>query len=219
MPLDDGIGCWSCLSPDACAVNNTSALFLDRDGVVMEDTHFPSQPDDVAVLPGAAKLIRTCNEMGIPVIIVTNQSGIARGLVTWPQFELVQRTLAGHLARLNARVDATFACGYHASGDGPLRDANHPWRKPNPGMLLVAADRLGIALERSWIVGDRAIDLEAGRSAGLAGGLHVATGKGTPEQRELARELATSSFEVSLSANLEDATHLVDVLKEPPRAD
>ena len=86
-----------------------------------------------------------------------------------------------------------LACPFHAAGQPPYRHLDHPFRKPRPGMILRAAEMLGLDLAGSWVVGDRAIDLEAGRAAGLAGGVHVLTGHGAAE-RGAALELATGEF-------------------------
>ncbi len=95
----------------------------------------------------------------------TNLSGIVE--------TAVQAEVERQLAAAGARLDAVLACGFHPEGAGALRRATHPWRKPGPGMLLAAAERMGLDLGRSWIVGDQARDIEAGRAAGLAGGLRV----------------------------------------------
>ena len=151
------------------------ALFLDRDGVIVADTGYLGRAEDVRLLGGAAAAIARCNALGIPVVVVTNQSGIARGYYSWSGFCAVQAALVAALAQVGARLDAVLACAYHADGKEPLRVAAHPWRKPKPGMILAAAERMNIDLSRSWIVGDKADDLAAGAAAGLAGGTLLAT--------------------------------------------
>ena len=144
------------------------ALFLDRDGTINVDTDYPSDPAEIVLRPQMLPVIETANQAGIPVVIVTNQSGIARGYFGWDAFAAVNRRVLDLLATSNAVVDMVLACGYHEKGSGLLGIANHPMRKPNPGMLVEAARRLGLDLGRSLIVGDKLADMEAGQRAGLA---------------------------------------------------
>ena len=169
------------------------ALFLDRDGVVIEEVAFLADPRRVKLIAGAAATIIRANRAGWPVVIVTNQSGIGRGVFTWDEFALVQAAGESALARAGAVLDMVLACGYHPTEAKGRYLAAHSWRKPGPGMILEAAKRLGVELARSWIVGDNVIDIQAGREAGLAGGLHVLTGNG-PQHRDQALAAATPAF-------------------------
>jgi D-glycero-D-manno-heptose 1,7-bisphosphate phosphatase len=178
------------------------ALFLDRDGVIVADTGYLGRAEDVRLLDGAADAIARCNGLRIPVIVVTNQSGIARGYYGWSGFHAVQAALSVALKAAGARLDAVLACAYHADGKEPLRRAAHPWRKPNPGMILVAAERMNLDLSRSWIVGDKAEDLATGGAAGLAGGTLVGSDDGA---RQRASRLETARFAVTAAASLSDA--------------
>ena len=163
------------------------ALFLDRDGVIVEEVGHLRHADDVHLVPGAATAIGAANGRGVPVVIVTNQSGIGRGLFGWSDFILVQDAMLRALAMGGAFVDGVLACPHHPKGRPPYDHPDHPARKPNPGMLIRAAALLPIDLTRSWIVGDRARDIGAGFNAGLAGGVHVATGHGSaPDERPAA---------------------------------
>lgn len=146
------------------------ALFLDRDGTINVDTGYPEDPADIVLRDGIAPAIETANQCGIPVVVVTNQSGIARGYFGWDVFARVNRRVLDLLAERNAVVDMVLACAYHDAGSGPLAIADHPMRKPNPGMLAEAAKRLGLDLPRSLIVGDKPADMEAGKRAGLQQG-------------------------------------------------
>ena len=173
--LLDGIGLWLEARGAAPGGPPRPALFLDRDGVVVVETGWLHRPEDMRLAPGAADRIAACNRENIPVVLVTNQGGVGRGYYDWRDFAAVQAAIADALlAAAGAAWDMVLACGYHPHGRGSFRRAAHPWRKPAPGMLLAAARRLPIDLARSWIVGDRATDIEAGRAAGLAGGIHVA---------------------------------------------
>lgn len=186
------------------------ALFLDRDGVIVVEVNYLSRREDTLVQPGVAGLIAEISRRGLPVAVVTNQAGIDRGKFGWDDFHAVQAEMTQQLAAQGARVDAVAACPFHPNhteGYGP--DHDH-WRKPGGGMLLELADRLGIDLGRSWIIGDRANDLRAGLVAGLAGGVHVATGHGSEgHERADALALATRSFTVLPAADMIEAARLL----------
>jgi len=155
------------------------ALFLDRDGTINVDTGYPGNPADMALRDDIAPAIEAANQGGVPVVIVTNQSGIARGYYGWDAFAQVNRRVLDLLAEQNAFVDMVLACAYHEAGSGPLAIADHPMRKPNPGMLTEAARRLDLDLKRSLIVGDKQADMEAGQRAGLERGWLVDGGAST----------------------------------------
>lgn len=151
---------------------NQPALFLDRDGVVVHDVHHLRRVEDVKLIEGIGAVIYGAAAAGAIVVMVTNQSGIARQLFGWDDFGKVQDAIHKALADCGAGFDGVYACGYHDNAARPgFAIADHPWRKPNPGMLLAAAEEFGIDLARSWIVGDRPSDIEAGRRAGIAGGV------------------------------------------------
>ncbi len=215
MALVDGVGSWAWVADPDTNHEGKPALFIDRDGVLTHEVNFLRSPEDVALLPRAAETIAAFNRAGIPVIVVTNQSGIARGYFSWDEFECVEVEIRRQLSHTaGAHLDAVFACGYHEEGQGELGVRDHPWCKPNPGMLFAAADRLSVRLDRSWVVGDRARDLASGQAAGLAGGIHVMTGHGdVPEQRS-ALMLAQADFQVRTAADLSDATYLLDLMTE-----
>jgi D-glycero-D-manno-heptose 1,7-bisphosphate phosphatase len=201
-PLDlQGVWCQILRRP----VTNRPALFVDRDDTVIEDTGYLCRVDDLLLIPGAAKVIATANQRGCPVIMVTNQSGIGRGYYTWTEFKCVQDTLFALLAAHSARIDAVYACAHHPDAEGNLAHPNHPARKPNPGMLLQAASALALDLKSSWLVGDKADDIDAAKRAGLAGALLVATGKA---ERQRAATLASPDFEVRFGQSIADAMTL-----------
>jgi D-glycero-D-manno-heptose 1,7-bisphosphate phosphatase len=154
------------------------AIFLDRDGTLNEEVDYLSDPDQLVLVPGAAAAVARLNVLGIPVVVVTNQSGIGRGKYGWGDFAAVMDRMGVLLALEQARIDAVYASPHHEKGVGEYAVANHPDRKPNPGMLLRAAEEHGLDLARSWMVGDKAIDLEAGRRAGCRVAL-VRTGYGS----------------------------------------
>ena len=187
------------------------ALFLDRDGVIVEEVGFLRRPEDVRLIGGAAELISAANKAGVPVVVVSNQSGVGRGLFGWPDFAEVQEHIVRQLASRGAFIDAVLACPYHPEARPPYRHPDHPARKPNAGMILAAARLLPLALSASWIIGDRASDLAAGRNAGLAGGLLML---GALSQRELeaSQPMATASFRVFAGHSIAAALSLIPLL-------
>ena len=200
----DDIGLW-------CEIGKADwgrrpALFLDRDGVIVVDTGYLGRAEDLRMIDGVAPAIGRCNALGIPVVVVTNQSGIARGYYDWGGFRAVQAALSAALAGAGAHLDAVFACAYHADGSGRLRLDGHPWRKPNPGMIIAAGRGMNLDLSGSWIIGDRAHDLAAGAAAGLAGGTLVAP---DDREREQASRLAGPQFSVGTAANAAAALTLL----------
>lgn len=208
----DGIWCQVVRPETAPACRGRSALFLDRDGVVVQEVGYLHRPEDVRLVPGAAATIAAANRLGLPVMVLSNQSGIGRGYYGWPEFESTQARIVAQLAAAGAALDMVLACPYHPEAEPPYRHRAHPCRKPRPGMLLRAAERLGLDLAGSWIVGDRTIDLEAGRAAGLAGGLHVLSGHGA-EERPAAGELGTGNFQVLLADSIAAVPRLLPLFR------
>ena len=149
----------------------TPALFLDRDGVVIEDCHHLSDPDRVRLCRGSQRLIASAHRHGWPVILITNQSGIARGYFSWCHVESVNQRMQELLGD-EAPLAAIYVNGH--APDAPLSS----WRKPSPQMLLEAATALNLDLQRSLLVGDRLSDLQAGAAAGLPTLFHVLSGHG-----------------------------------------
>jgi D-glycero-D-manno-heptose 1,7-bisphosphate phosphatase len=191
------------------------ALFLDRDGVIVQDTDYLHRPEDVILIAGAAKVIAEANRLAVPVIIVTNQAGIARGKFSWKEFTAVQEIIIQTLYDQGAFINAVFACPHHADGNPPFKIANHPWRKPNPGMLIEAAQRLPINLSKSWIIGDRASDLLAAHNAGLMGGTHVLTGHGNDDgERKKALKLNCVDFKCLTADSIAGSESVLKNLKE-----
>jgi D-glycero-D-manno-heptose 1,7-bisphosphate phosphatase len=148
------------------------AVFFDRDGTLMEDTHYCGHPALVKVFPGVSEALRSLKEAGFGVFIITNQSGIGRGLITETQYRSVQEEFLRQAGP--DRIDASYYCP-----DAPGVPSN--CRKPEPGMVLAAAAEHHIDLAASYFVGDKSIDIECGRRAGTRTVL-VLTGYGS-EQR------------------------------------
>jgi D-glycero-D-manno-heptose 1,7-bisphosphate phosphatase len=203
-PLDaEGVWCQTIRRP----APGRPALFLDRDGAVVEDTGYLHQVEDIRIIPGAGKVIAAANKRNVPVIMVTNQSGVGRGYYGWTEFRSVQDAVIASLAAQGARIDAVYACAHHPEAEGSLAHPDHPARKPNPGMLLQAGSALALDLKSSWLIGDKADDIEAAKRAGIAGALQVATGYGNAE-RQRAATLASPTFEVRFGRSIADAITL-----------
>jgi D-glycero-D-manno-heptose 1,7-bisphosphate phosphatase len=140
------------------------ALFLDRDGTINVDTVHVSHPDTVRLIPGAAAAIARVNAAGVPVIVISNQSGIGRGLFTVEEYERVRARIDELLAAEGAHVLATYYCP-HSPGTGQECEC----RKPRPALYRQAAAEHGLDLARSWYVGDRLRDIEPARTFGGRG--------------------------------------------------
>jgi D-glycero-D-manno-heptose 1,7-bisphosphate phosphatase len=135
------------------------AIFLDRDGTIIRDAHFLARPDQIELMPGAVEGLRALSGAGFRLIVVSNQSGIARGYFKVEDLQAVERALDALLRREGVIIDAWYYC--------PHLDEGCDCRKPRPGMLLRAARDLGVDLGASYMVGDGERDVEAGRAAGV----------------------------------------------------
>lgn len=152
------------------------AVFLDRDGTIIEDTQYLHEPAKVKLLRGSAKAIKRLNEAGYLAVVVTNQSGIARGFYTVDDYEAVQRRLEALLAAQGARLDGAYYCPHHPRFTGPC-----DCRKPALKLFQDAQAALDIDVRRSWWVGDRLSDVQPARTLdGQA--ILVATGEGNLHQ-------------------------------------
>jgi D-glycero-D-manno-heptose 1,7-bisphosphate phosphatase len=155
------------------------AVFLDRDGVVNEEVHYLSKIDDLALIPGTATAIKQLNDAGIPVVIVTNQSAVARGYLTEAGLRDLHEAMLAMLARAGASVQGIYYSPYHPDGvEGYRRESE--CRKPGPAMILAAAEDFVISLGDSVLIGDRINDIRAGRAAGTHAVI-VKTGHGAKE--------------------------------------
>ncbi|MFQ5735703.1 MAG: D-glycero-alpha-D-manno-heptose-1,7-bisphosphate 7-phosphatase [Thermodesulfobacteriota bacterium] len=155
------------------------AVFLDRDGTINIDTGYLSKPEELVLIPGAAEAIRRLNGLGVKVIIITNQSGVGRGYFTDADVDRVNARLAALLGLEGARIDGVYYC-IHRPGDGC------GCRKPQNGLTLKAAEEHGVDLSRSFVVGDKASDVELAWGSGARGVL-VLTGNGPEELEKMAR--------------------------------
>jgi D-sedoheptulose 7-phosphate isomerase/D-glycero-D-manno-heptose 1,7-bisphosphate phosphatase len=159
--------------------NRRSGVLLDRDGTIIRDDGYVGSVDRVELLDGAAEAIAALNAADIPVAVVTNQAGVARGLYGIEDVRAVHAHLDSLLAAHGAHVDAWLFCPYHPDG---VVEEYARWssdRKPAPGMALAAAQRLGLDLSRSWVVGDSDCDIELARGVG-ARSIRIADDDGLP---------------------------------------
>jgi D-glycero-D-manno-heptose 1,7-bisphosphate phosphatase len=148
------------------------AAFLDRDGVLNVDLGYVHRVENLKWVPGAQAAVRRLNEAGYLVIVATNQSGIGRGYYDEAAMQAVHDQLAADLAVAGARIDAFYFCPSHEDAvEDRYRHADHPDRKPNPGMLLKAMRDFSVDGARSFMIGDKPSDMEAARRAGLTGHL------------------------------------------------
>jgi D-glycero-D-manno-heptose 1,7-bisphosphate phosphatase len=143
------------------------ALFLDRDGVVNHEVGYLHRTEEVIFVEGIFSLCRTAQSLGYKLVVVTNQSGIARGLYTEAQFHVVMDHIRAGLAIEGVTLDAVYFCPYHPVHGVGEYQREHEDRKPSPGMLRRAERDLGVDLSRSIMIGDRCSDIAAANSAGL----------------------------------------------------
>ena len=203
FPLDER-GIWREIRSDTPAGKPRPALFVDRDGTIIELVDYLRMPEGVQPISEAVELTARASDCKIPIIMVTNQSGVGRGYFGWSDFAAVQEVVLAEVIAGGGGIDAVYACP-------ALPNSNDPFRKPNPGMLFTAEQDLGLDLARSWIVGDSASDLAAGARAGLSRGWLVATGHGTRE-RAAALALRGANFDVTVDRPLSELAELLSGL-------
>ena len=142
------------------------ALFLDRDGTLVQPRHYPSRPEELVLFDGVARELRRLQRGGFRLVVITNQSGLARGYFGEADLRRMHDHLTGELVRSGVRLDAVYHCPHHPDGVVPELAVRCDCRKPEPGLLLRAAADLDLDLARSWFVGDILDDVEAGNRAG-----------------------------------------------------
>lgn len=155
------------------------ALFLDRDGTIIENVDYLADPDLVSLIPGAIATLRSFRAAGFAIVVVTNQSGVARGLISPAQYRSVRERVTELLGP--EIIHATYACPFHPEGQGEYALA-HSWRKPAGGMIRAAAHELQLDLGDSLLVGDSLSDVAAAADGGVSLAVHVSTGHGRHER-------------------------------------
>ncbi|MBA3645875.1 MAG: HAD family hydrolase [Gemmatimonadaceae bacterium] len=171
-----------------------SVVFLDRDGTIIEDAHFINDPNAVRLIPGAAKAIAALNNGKIPVVVVTNQSGIARGLITQAQYEAVRAASEEMLGAEGARIDRSYFCPHHPDVSGPCE-----CRKPASKMFRDALGDFGVTAEKAAYIGDRWRDVAASKELG-GRGILISSPMTSDEDRRRAREM-----DIEDAADLQEA--------------
>jgi D-glycero-D-manno-heptose 1,7-bisphosphate phosphatase len=161
-----------------------AGVFFDRDGTLNEEVEYLSRPEQLSLIPGAAAAVRAVNMSGMAACVISNQSGIGRGLFSEADLGPIHDKLERMLARAGARLDGIYYCPHHPTAGIPPYDVECDCRKPRTGMLRRAEGDLGIDLRRSFVVGDRLIDVQAGQSVG-GKGILVLTGWGTRSREEI----------------------------------
>lgn len=181
------------------------AIFLDRDGTINEDVNFLSSPEQVILIDGSAEAIKEMNELGLKVIVFTNQSGIARGYFTEEDLHRVHSRLDELLSQVGARIDAYYYCPHHPTEGNGKYKVECECRKPKDGMLQRASREQDIDLKKSFVVGDRCVDIQAGKTAG-ATTILVLTGYGQQEYEKCKSENFEPDF---VAKNLKEAVEIV----------
>ncbi len=161
----------------------TPAVFLDRDGTLIEEKNYLCRPEQLVLYPGAALALKKLRNAGFKLFVVSNQSGVGRGYFSLADVERVHEHLARELARDGARLDKIYIAP--EAPDVPSRG-----RKPSPQFLFDARDEFDLDLARCYMVGDKLIDLECGWNAGVKGSILVRTGYGAETERNVADKLA-----------------------------
>jgi len=177
-------------------VSGRPAVFLDRDGTLIEDRHYLRDPAQVVLLPGVAAAVRQLEVAGLPAVVVTNQSGIARGLLTEHDYLATTRRLEALLDADGARLAGHYPCPHLPEVSGPCE-----CQKPGTRLYLRAAADRGLDLTRSWWVGDRVRDLAAAREFG-GRGILVLTGAGAAETKTPAARPWRSVPDLAAAARL-----------------
>lgn len=170
------------------------AVFLDRDGTLIRNHHYGCSPENIELLDGVVEGLRRLKDGGFLAIVVTNQSGIARGYFTEDSLAAMHRRLNEILHDQGAGVAAFYYCPHHPEGTVPRYARECSCRKPRPGMVLRACAEFGIAPARSWIIGDILDDVEAGKLAGCRAILLDLGTEGEAEYPERAPEYVARGF-------------------------
>lgn len=185
--------------------NLNVAVFLDRDGTINEDVNFLSSPEQLVLIDGSAEAIKEANEIGLKVIVCTNQSGIARGYFTEDDLHKIHKRLDELLAEKGAKVDAYYYCPHHPTEGNGKYKLECECRKPKNGMLKRASQEHNIDLKRSFVIGDRLYDILAGKSSG-ATTILVLTGYGKEAYEKCKSENLEPDF---IARNLKEAMEIV----------
>ena len=190
------------------------AVLLDRDDTLIEDPGYINHPSQVRLLDGVAEALVELRTMGYKLVVVSNQSGVARGIVTEDVLDEIHERLKSLLAEKGAYLDAIYYCPYHPEGIIPKYRKESDLRKPNPGMLLQAAREMDLDLSQSWAIGNSDSDIEAGRRAGCKTIMLESIGR----DKNLMPSLAKPDFR---AVNLKEAVNIIKkyhrTMETPPQ--
>ncbi|MFO0864056.1 MAG: HAD family hydrolase [Gemmataceae bacterium] len=156
------------------------AVFLDRDGTLIEEKKYLCEPERVKLLPGVGEGLSRLRDAGFELVVVTNQSGIGRGKYTESQMHACNDEMCRQLLPFGVTFGGIWFCPAAPGSDDPMA-IDHPDRKPAPGMFFKAAEKLNLDLPRSWVIGDSPRDVVAGKNAGCGGRILVLTGHPLPD--------------------------------------
>lgn len=161
-----------------------AAIFFDRDGTIIEDKGYLNSPEQIEFIPGAVEAIKMLKEAGYKTVVITNQAGVARGLVTEDMLQTIDKVLHKWILSGGTHLDGIYYCPHHPEhGVYPYRQVCE-CRKPHPGLIKRAERDLNLDLSQSYMIGDKATDIEAGKRVGIKTIL-VLTGRGQQEKNEL----------------------------------
>ena len=186
-------------------------IFFDRDGVIIEETNYLSQVDDLKILGGVIPGLRKLKKLGMPFYLITNQAGIAHGFFTEKQLRIIQSFLVAKLLEAKIKFRAAFYCPHHPQAEMANYRADCFGRKPKPGLLYQAARFDKLNLKHSYIIGDKLTDLEAGKQAGTKTIL-VLTGYGAEESKKISSNLKPDF----IATNINDAADWI-IIQEKKR--
>lgn len=158
------------------------AIFLDRDGTIIEEKDYLHQPKDVVLILGAAASLKNLQDAGFKLFLVTNQSGVGRGYFTWEDVQKVHAHIADELARDGVKFEKIYVAPEHP-------DAPSHGRKPSPQFLFDARDEFGLNISTSYMIGDKLSDLQCGWNAGVKKSILVRTGYGKEVEQNFANEI------------------------------
>lgn len=184
------------------------AAFLDRDGVINIDHGYVHRWQDFHFAPGAVQAMRRLHEAGYALVVITNQSGIARGMYTEQDFQELTRQMSQHLLAQGVPLAGVFHCPHHPKGTQAEYTVDCSCRKPAPGLILQAIGQLGLEAARSLLIGDKLSDLEAARAAGVPRAYLVA-GK-------VGEEDSSTDERCRPDGRFESLAHCVDTLLAQP---
>jgi D-glycero-D-manno-heptose 1,7-bisphosphate phosphatase len=174
----------------------SKAVFLDRDGTLIEERNYLRRPEDVVIFPGVGNALKKLQDAGFLLFIVSNQSGVGRGYFSMEEVERVNRHLAGELAREKVAFKMIYIAP--EAPETPSRG-----RKPSPQFLFDAREEFGVDLSQSFMVGDKLIDLECGWNAGVKGSVLVRTGYGAECERAAPEKVSRAAVVENLTAAAE----------------